>query len=325
MKSATTLLNDLSFQKTHTVDGRASIADLFRPPERCGIYVLHFANGEYYVGQAVDVTRRYVQHAKNHDDIVRISFKQVARYELNEVEREAISTFETNGFLLRNISLTSIPKGESDFDLIMPPSQQEQWLSNSNYVDIEGRRIQDKDLRRKYYRRFQIFEQRPYAQEVISFLQDYVQVGIPAIKRGEVSFWSCSCLPGTNTSDSETKEVCARVSIGWQEVLVISLNNDGEIGYAWQVAKTPLQSKLNNLLHRIKWRKLRFIDFSYPWGGADQIRLETTGTGSARMVIRDREIQKAIRLLNLRLMRKAPCIFGRYHCLDLADRILAFG
>jgi hypothetical protein len=324
MNSATNLLNDLNFRKTFTVNGRSSIADLFKPKKRCGIYVLHFTSGEYYVGQAVDVTRRYVQHTKNHDDIERISFKEVPKDKLNDIEREAISEFETNGFLLRNISLTSIPKGESDFDLIMDSSQQERWLSNPNFVDIEGRRIQDEDLRRKYHRRFQIFEQKPYAQEVISVLQEYIQAGIPAIKRGEISFWSCTCLPGTKKLDPDIKEICARVNVGWQEVFVIYYKSNGEIGYAWQVAKSPLRAKLKNPLQRIKWRKLDFIDFVYPSGGPDQIRLEITGADVAKTVIQDKEIQKAIRLLNLRLVRKAPCIFGRYHCLDLADKLLEF-
>lgn len=90
MKSAVHLLRDLNFHESYTVEGRASVADIFRPENRCGIYVLHFGNGEFYVGQAVDVTRRYVQHCKNHEDIQHISFKQVANSKLNERERETI-------------------------------------------------------------------------------------------------------------------------------------------------------------------------------------------------------------------------------------------
>ncbi len=119
MLTSKSLVQDSYFNVTHYVENRASIADLFKPGKRCGIYILYFTTGEYYIGQAVDVTRRYIQHSKNHADIQQISFRQVNPLLLNEVERETIGAFERQGYQLRNIALTSIPKGESDFDFIM--------------------------------------------------------------------------------------------------------------------------------------------------------------------------------------------------------------
>ena len=76
-------LSDLGFTEAFDVEGRASIADLFKPNQRCGIYILHTSNEEHYAGQAIDVTRRYVQHIKNHIDIVKLSFKRVLQKKLN--------------------------------------------------------------------------------------------------------------------------------------------------------------------------------------------------------------------------------------------------
>ncbi len=118
-------LSDLGFKKTFDVEGRAPIADLFKPSQRCGIYILHTSNGEHYAGQAIDVTRRYVQHCKNHNDIVKISFKRVSQKKLNQEEQKVIHTLEHEGLLLRNIAYASIPYGESDFDLVMPIKEQE--------------------------------------------------------------------------------------------------------------------------------------------------------------------------------------------------------
>jgi len=67
------------FTQPRHIQGRASIADLFPPGKRCGLYILHFTNGEIYAGQALDVTRRYVQHRKVHSDIERISFTAIVR------------------------------------------------------------------------------------------------------------------------------------------------------------------------------------------------------------------------------------------------------
>jgi hypothetical protein len=132
------------------VKGRASIADLLKSDERCGIYVLHFANGEFYAGQAVDVTRRYVQHRKTHDDIDKIAFKRVPRNKLNDEERTVIWHLEQKGCSLRNVTFTSIPKGESDFDLVMSIEEQERWLNDLDYVEDSGDRLTNPDVRRKY-------------------------------------------------------------------------------------------------------------------------------------------------------------------------------
>lgn len=47
--------------RSYDVRELESVAPLFRE-ERCGIYILEFSNGDRYVGQAKDVTRRFAQH-----------------------------------------------------------------------------------------------------------------------------------------------------------------------------------------------------------------------------------------------------------------------
>ena len=66
---------------------------------RCGIYVLHMVDGQYYVGQSVDVVKRLGQHRRRFEAIERISFKPVARTkaQLDLAEIEAIQTLEAAG------------------------------------------------------------------------------------------------------------------------------------------------------------------------------------------------------------------------------------
>lgn len=111
----------------YQVAGRSSIANLFGPKKRCGIYVLHFANDEHYVGQSVDVVRRYSDHRKNHTDIERISFKVIPEIDLDQEEKNLIAALE-HQFPLRNISLTTFYYGDSDFDQIMSTDEQNKWL-----------------------------------------------------------------------------------------------------------------------------------------------------------------------------------------------------
>ena len=295
--------------------GRASIADFFKPRRRCGIYVLRFSNEEFYVGQAVDVTRRYAQHRKTHTDIVQMAFKQVPTSKLDEEERSLIWRLEQAGWPLRNVTFASMPMGESDFDLVMPPEEQERWLDDLGYVDDGGERLIDPELQRRYRRRLQRFLDMPRAEEALDVLRTYIKVGVPAIRRGEVSFWSCSCLP--------TKDVYSRVNIYWQEVFTVSTSLN-DLWFSLHLARSPLEKALGNRESPLLKRHptLRYIDHRYVPGGQDQTNYEVRGARAARELLADEDVVRGIRLFNLRLMQKGPCTYGRYHCMDLADRLV---
>jgi len=274
-----------------------------------------FSNGEFYAGQAVDVTRRYAQHRKTHSDIEQMAFKQVPRGKLDEEERSLIWRLERQGWPLRNVTFASIPKGESDFDLVMPPEEQERWLGDLGYAGEGGERLIDPELRRRYRGRFQRFLEMPRAEEALDVLRTYVKVGVPAIRRGEVSFWGCSCLP--------TKDVYSRVNINWQEVFTVftSLN---DLRFSLHLARSPLEQGFGKRESPLLKRHptLRYIDHRYGPGGEDQSNFEVRGARAAKKLITDEDVLQGIRLFNLRLMKKGPCTYGRYHCMDLADRLM---
>ena len=65
------MVTELGFPTPTDVRGRRSIADLLpKSRDRCGIYLLAFSDGTFYIGQALDVVRRFSQHRKQHDNIV---------------------------------------------------------------------------------------------------------------------------------------------------------------------------------------------------------------------------------------------------------------
>ena len=318
MPSINNLLGDLAFSETHYVLGRASIADLFRPGQRCGIYILHFTNGEFYCGQSVDVTRRFAQHSKLHADIEKISFRQILQNDLNIEELSSIRILEAQGFRLRNIALTSIPFGPSDLDLIITQNEQNRWCKDPSFVDYAGTRIIEPDLRRKYRQRFEQFIALPYANETICFLRAYAHSCLPAVRRTEVSFWSCSCLPGNTNPDTE---ILARVNIYWQEVLTIGAHKE-ELFFSLHLADKPLiTNQLTTKLFQWKY-KISRDEHQYKPGGQDQTHLVVDGTANALAFIKTKLFLQAVRVFNIRLMKKGACTSGRYHCLDLADQIV---
>jgi hypothetical protein len=315
MPKCALMFEDLGFPSAHYVDGRASVADLFRMGERCGLYILQFSNDEFYAGQAVDVVRRYTQHCKVHRDIVAISFRCLERAKLNNAERDLIWTLERAGYPLRNITLTSIPHTDSDFDLIMAPAEQHRWLDDDNVVDDSGSRPNDPELRRKYTRRFTKLQASPQYSMVINILRLYARRGLPAMRRGELSFWAVSCLP--------SPQVLARININWQEVCTLFLDS-GTLYLSLHVAESVFikMSWLSAWQSQLRHRNIVVDGHRYAPGGQDQRRLELPAI-NAQKLLEDDHFWPALRLFNLRLMQKGSCTFGRYHCFDLADQMLS--
>jgi hypothetical protein len=58
-------------------------------------------------------------------------------------------------------------------------------------------------------------------------------------------------------------------------------------------------------------------------GGQDQMQLKVTGLDEVERFLQQEPVARAIREFNMRLMKKGASVYGRYHCLDLADVILA--
>ncbi len=313
------MLEQLGFAPALFVRGRGSIADLFKPKRRCGIYVLHFTDDHFYVGKAVDVTRRYIEHRKTHADIEKISFKVMASVKHAAEERRIIGVLEAEGWPLRNITFASMPKGDSDFDLIMMPEDQERWLHDLEWIDSAGSRLTNPDLRQRYRQTFDHFNGLPHAPQVIDVLRDYVRLGIPAIRRGEVSFWACSCLPAFA---SPSVGLHSRINIDWQEVMT-AFDFEGELWFSVHLARSPLEQAFGASLGRLQRRypSAEYINHQYDPGGSDQTSFDIPAR-AIQTFITDPHILPAIRLFNVRLMKKGPCTFGRYHCLDLADRLI---
>jgi hypothetical protein len=311
--SRPSIIDQLGFPPAQLVSGRRSIRGLFKRKRRCGIYILSFATGEFYVGQARDVNRRYTQHRKVHPDIEAITVRWVRRDLLNTIEREVLQKLHDEGIALRNISLISIPRGESDFDQIMAMEEQQRWLDDLSFVSDEGERLQNDDLRRKYARSYQRLLSLPNNDLAINTLRAYVKVGIPAIKRGEALYWACTCLP----SDS----IYARVNINWQEVCYAYMQN-GRLWFSLYMARSPLEAaKRSWWFLYLRYPGIQRTNLMHDPGGFDQVNYRVPAEAMPAF-LRNEDVARAIRIFNLRLMKKGLCNYRRNHCLDLADRLI---
>jgi len=316
---------DIGFDKYLYAKDRLSLADCFTKNNRCGIYILHFQNGEYYVGLAIDVVNRHAQHRLNHLDIEYISFREVDKSKLVEVEKHTVYNLENLMKSLRNINLVSIVSGDTDLDLIVSNQEQQQWSNYELGVDsLKTDRFNYPDLRRKYSVKYAKLKSSKYFELICEILQNYVLYAIPFPRKTEYSFWSCSCLPAGRN------KVFSRVNIFWQEVLTIyedefvMLDDEKifkDLAVSIHLCKSKLFEHYSEEELKEKYTTLDLSDHFYEPGGQDQQNLIIGGVEFLNL-LDDVPIMDAIKEFNLRLMRKGGCIFNRYHCFDLADEAL---
>lgn len=310
----------LNFPVWREVTGRHSVADLFPPGKRCGICVLGFATGERYVGRAVDVVRRFSQHRKNHGDVTHMTFKGCEESALDNVEQHCIHTLEAAGLRLRNLAHMSVVQGERDLDLVVSPGEQELWLRGEldTLRDAE-QAVQDEALRLRYRRRSLTFMTLPHAQNVLCLLGLYLQAVVPFPRRTELSFWMVSCLPYGLPPKSDLR---CRVSLNMQEVFSLSADEQGV--YAdFHLAGSPLEAEFGSgWRERLTELGLEASNHRYRPGGHDQFHLRAGSFEEGVDLICAAESGDAMRLFNLRLMRKGATYYSKYHCLDLVDAAL---
>lgn len=129
-----------------------------------------------------------------------------------------------------------------------------------------------------------------------------------------MSFWAVSCLPD--------RGVYARINIYWQEVFTLFLE-ENELWLSLHMADSPFAPLSDEALDTLFQRHptVKVGDHRYKPGGPDQINFLLPATAAVPF-FPDPEVLPAIRLFNLRLMKKGPCNFGRYHCMDLADQLV---
>lgn len=314
------LLEDLGFPEWNEATGRRSVADLYRVNQRCGIYVLGFATGEQYIGQAVDVVRRFTQHCKTHNDIVRITFQQIKQNELNEVERRCIHKAEASGMPLRNLAHMSVVQEERDLDLVVSPEEQESWYRGTYDLRNIEEHIQDDSLRYRHKRKFSRFLALKHANDTLYLLGMYIQNTILSPRATELTFWSVSCLP---YGIQPEKTLYYRLNINMQEVLSIWGSKEG-IEASFHIAYSPFRDKLGaDWEYKLILEGWDLTHHRYKPGGEDQFNIFACGNEQIQSIMGRKPGKTAISLLNWRLMRKGATYYSRSHCLDLVDAAIA--
>lgn len=311
----------LNFPKPFITKDLWSIANFFKKSEsRCGIYMFSLPYDLFYIGQSIDVVKRFAQHKRSHPVIYAFSFLPTPPCNLDKIEQQLILEAQRKEISLANKEYVQDIIGKTDFDLLVSKDEQDAWLHRKNKT-TENIRINDLAHRKRYIPEFNQFLKHPKNKEVIHLLKKYILECIPYPKRTEFSFWSVSCCPKTN-KNTYPRLVC--VNIHMMETFVIGYDKT-DPDNLWSfivVSKNEFDRHYKNkMFFRIIHPNVSIHEHKYKSASGDSINIETTVECMSHLLDENAFIDAA-RNLDLRLMRKgATVMFSRYHCFQLADRI----
>ncbi|WP_099331964.1 GIY-YIG nuclease family protein [Actinomyces minihominis] len=188
----------------------SSVQALF-PTERRGIYVLHFENGEQYVGQTENIVARYAQHrhgSGHHapwEDVVAIEFLHVPKGKLDPIEREWIRN-RRQQVILRNKAFNFGHAQPSVLDPFVPIEAQEHWATGQASYDVApfvealkgGWGRERPRLAVAAFGRQKLPDGRMVWEAVVDELAQVVADVIPNAIETEGKFWSLSDSPSTS-------------------------------------------------------------------------------------------------------------------------------
>ena len=325
MRTPDMILRAQGFPTMIDVRGRNSIADLLPPSKRRpGLYALEFANGSYYIGQALDPVRRFAQHRTNVGGIVRYAFQPCRSVHLNAAEKRSIRYAERCELPLTNRVHVSRVTGISDLDSVVSPLMQTRWTPGAPFREPKPVVLPpDSALRIRSCQRMERLERDVHYPAVLACLREFATC-TPFPRSTQLSFWSLSCLPATGAGEYRRY---AALSAAMMEVLVLGwFRSEPTSTWGFVNVSRSICMQRYRTLGALR-KHLPYIRVSseraYRDAGQDQLRLQASSIEELTLLLQRRTIARAAGDLLLRLMRARPTIYSQYHCPDLADAVLA--
>lgn len=309
-----------------TIDVRdlSSLAPAFREGDsKCGVYRLHFENGEAYPGKSKNVVSRFASHRRRWPDIVAVDFFPLPEDQITEAEQFLITETEAE-YSVRNIMLTNRPRGNDTTEIVtsrgstvaLPWERERAKGATQSYADeIDGKL--GKLLRH------------PAFLEIRALVGWYIAntMSDPAATAGQL--WAVSCLPSTNRTPTEHRLLT--LSCGNLETLFIvasrsqDYENDPEAFVAVRINTVLLGDP--GLFESPEGFWTVYDNVAYRGERVSSIELSL----GALLAIIDGDLDfphldqmlEAAYTLNTRLMRRGSTMYSRFHNEKLADLLIA--
>ncbi|MFF1254800.1 hypothetical protein ACFVYC_20205 [Pseudarthrobacter sp. NPDC058329] len=274
-----------------------------------GIYILHFADGKEYVGQAVDFLSRYRVHSRRYGSrITAIDFAPVIRPGLDQFEILTIHWRQREGADLLNILLKNTLADYRLPDHWMPQQYPITFRLLPHQIPDQKLRGQDASADLQGLKNYVRLIEHPRSTEAIEALAVFLGSTIRDPAKTEGSNWVVTAVP--RSDDGRRRLAC----LTFQNMHLLTLfdSGRGEIYATANIVPSPVLST------RYKGED--------QWHEADHVML--------------REVRLQPRLL-IQALKEDPCfvtaarnavslwasrgasVINRQHCWPLADALLA--
>lgn len=197
------MASPLNFKRLE-LDSKTPIGPIFPADERCGIYVIEFDDGTKYVGQSIDVVKRFWDHThgSNHHsawgDVVALSFAPAPPLELDILEKQMIQYQLDAGVLLRNRSGVLASEGPSPLDLVITVTDQKHWILGDWEPSPSDRAAFIRSAEASGPTKLEKNAPPEVAQAVIKDIAFALERIIPVAPETEKAYWTLSDYPSTS-------------------------------------------------------------------------------------------------------------------------------
>lgn len=309
------------------VRGLSTISAIFADEDPCGVYVLEFENGEYYVGQAKDVRKRFVNHCRDTShhpawtDITHISFTPHPAQELNIQEATMIQHLQKKEKRLRNRSLNLFHEQPSPLDKVIPPVDQFHW-ADADYLSREATRLTSGELANAVAALPPLpsgMSRMPRYEAALQDLATFIDLVLPMPLKTQEKFWTISDMPATNRGRYYTLNVgvlemlrCIRSfdEVSFLNTLPWPLIEDKEEGQGWGITYDD-NPELSAIVYNHRYPKTLVTTVEFE-------------TGRLRDFLNfDDSMLYSARALAVALMRTGTAgMFRRWHSKELTREVL---
>lgn len=331
--------------KRWTLTDPSTVAPLFAPGERRGIYILEFKNGERYVGQTENIVTRYSTHrhgSKHHaawQYVTAISFCHIPEGDLDEPERITIRQ-QRVAHRLRNRAFNFGHWEPTVLDNYVAPEEQLHWATGHPSYDLAPFAEAAKNLKQETpklltKRRGQevMPDGRPVWEVVVDELAQIVALAIPNAPQTQKRFWTLSDYPSTAGGRFATLNVGSlelaffprrrmepmrrwfkSASKTWQETLGLTVQINAEMGtlvhddsIRWYNRKRNIRFTDSVGKHTVEWYRV-------PHGYSVPVDSFAGPLGVFGLSVFPEEMRAGVRSLAIHSMRKQSALLnGRSH------------
>jgi len=301
--------------------------------DRCGIYihVVYEGNDEYfYVGQALDMRKRYMQHKKKYD-IVLSAVCFVSKSQLGFVEEKYITLLNRLGLNLRNILISDENSLAGDLFDVFGEKEQLEWLADEKFF-YEGKfKSYKQESAIKFKHRYdELIASPDYESEYMDFISTFIRYCVPHPEKTEKEFWTLNCL--TNAFGKHPARALFRVSVHRPEVLTFVVNHKDPAMEPFMVMFTIYPEAMTEEEHQEIKGIAGYVAYEangngepfYKTAGFKHWQVRAYSIETAWELLRHAGFRRAIKESVLRLMRKGhvPRNFSQSHCLPLCEEVM---